>query len=505
MKHSRQAFWIAAVVASVCVLVAAAVLALPGIVSQLTYAAESAQARAAREALAQAVDLSQGFQAVAKALRPSVVSITSVKRFRAEAAPRRAPRMPLPDELRPFFGDDLDRFFSPFEFRFPAPDLEQRGLGTGVIVSENGYVLTNYHVVRGADELDVHLSDGRTFRAKVVGTDEKTDLAVLKIDANGLVPAKLGDSDQLEVGQWVIAIGSPFGLEQTVTAGIISAKGRADIGLAEYEDFIQTDAAINPGNSGGPLVNMRGEVIGINTAIASRTGGYMGIGFAIPSNMALAIKDAIIKHGRVDRGWMGAMIQDLTDKLAQSFGYNSTDGVLIGDVVPDGPAEKAGLRSGDIVVRFNGKPVRNANQLRNTVAGTTPGTRVTVQVFREGKMLTVPLVVGQLEAQMAAVPGAGQSESSLGITVQTLTPELAGEVGADENDKGVVVTRVEPGSLAQMSGIQPGDLILAVGNTPVTNVADFRRAMQQQELSKGVRLLVKHQGVRRFVFLQSTR
>ena len=369
-------------------------------------------------------------------------------------------------------------------------------------MTSDGYVLTNNHVVEGADEVNVNLSDDRSFSAEIVGVDDKSDLAVLKIDAHDLVPAHVGDSDAMEVGQWVLAVGSPFGLAQTVTAGIVSAKGRADMGITDYEDFIQTDAAINPGNSGGPLVNLHGEVVGINTAIASRTGGYMGIGFAIPSNMARNVMDSIIEKGSVERGFLGAGIQDLNTDLAASFGYDSADGVLIGDIVPDGPAEKSGLQPGDIVVEFNGKSTHKANQLRNAVAATKPGTRVPLSVIRNGKSMRFDVEVGQLESQ-AAAPWTGREASvDLGMTVQTLTAEVARQIGADERDQGVVVTTVEPGSIAARVGMQPGDVVLAVGNSRVKNVSDFREAIQALDVSQGIRMQVMRDGGRRYVFFR---
>jgi serine protease Do len=415
----------------------------------------------------------------------------------------------LPEEFRRFFGDDLvDRFGDPRGpgLRIPEEGLRPQGLGTGVVVSADGYVVTNNHVVRGADEVNVTLWDKRQVKAEVVGTDAKTDLAVLKIEASGLVPAPLGDSDRAEVGEWVLAIGSPFGLDQTVTAGIISAKGR-QMDITDYEDFIQTDAAINPGNSGGPLVNLRGEVIGINTAIASRTGGYMGVGFSIPSRMVRMVKDAIVQHGRVQRGRMGALIQDLNEDLARSFGYDSTQGVLVGDVIEDSPAARAGLKAGDIVLRYNGQPVASANQLRNSVAATPPNTRAEVLIFRNGKQMTLTITVGELEDEPVAVesPEGGDSSVNLGMTVQTLTPELARQLGYDRNERGVVVTDVEGASMAARAGIQQRDVIVDVNGKAVQNVRDFREALENADIANGVRLQVKRDGVRRFVFLRSQR
>ena len=305
-----------------------------------SFAAESGVA-ANGEPLTTARDLATAFNKAARSLRPSVVSIRSVARVQPQPVPRRPVPRDVPEEFRRFFEDDL---FDDFMPRAPRGGFERRGLGSGVIVSRDGYVVTNNHVIRGATEIDVTLHDGRILSAEVVGADAKTDVAVLKVEDGNLVPAPLGDSDALQVGDWVLAIGTPFELEQTVTAGIVSAKSRSSVGLTDYEDFIQTDAAINPGNSGGPLVNLNGEVVGINTAIASRTGGYMGIGFAIPSNMVRLVKDSLVRDGKVERGQLGALIQDLDEGLARSFGYDSTKGVLIGDVLPDSAAQLAGLQ-----------------------------------------------------------------------------------------------------------------------------------------------------------------
>jgi serine protease Do len=451
-----------------------------------SYAAESRDALAARQSLAQLQDTSTAFRQVAKAIRPSVVSISSVTHVRT--------RSPLGDDL-------FDRFF---EFRVPRGGFEQQGLGTGVIVSRDGYIVTNNHVVRGADEVTVTLSDDRSLKAKVVGTDAKTDLAVVKIDAKNLVAAAFGDSDKTEVGDWVLAIGSPFGLDQTVTAGIVSAKGR-HMKLAEYEDFIQTDAAINPGNSGGPLVNLQGQVVGINTAIASRTGGYMGVGFAIPSNMVTMVKDAILTHGRVQRGRLGALIQNLDEDMAKSFGYTSTNGVLVGDIVKGSPAEKAGVKAGDIIVKFNGQAVNNANQLRNAVAATPPQSRSELTIFRDGAQQTLTLTVGEAEDEEVASTEAkkGDSSENLGMTVEALTPELARQLGYDRDEQGVVITDVEPGSIAARAGLRPRDLVANVGGKAIRSVKDFRESLDKSDVASGLRMQIKREGTRLFVFLKS--
>jgi serine protease Do len=483
--------------------------ALPG----FSHAAEPSAAQAPSPEAHHAAELSEAFRAVARSLRESVVSIDSVKVVRPAANRERGgrPEMRLPPEFERFFGDDfLDRFE---QFDTPDEGLEQRGLGTGVIVAADGYIVTNNHVVRGADELTITLADGRQLKGEVVGTDSHTDLAVVKVSAGGLTAAQLGDSSAMEVGDWVVAIGTPFGLEQTVTAGIISATGRSSVGITDYEDFLQTDAAINPGNSGGPLVSMEGKVVGINTAIASRTGSYNGIGFAIPSNMVRHVMQSIIKSGRVDRGWLGAAIQDLNEDLARSFGFNSSDGVLIGDVVQGSPAEKAGLKPGDIVVALNGKPMRDANELRHTVAASAPESRVELTVYRDGQRRTIAVTLGLLKDEaLAAARSSGEAEgerretvSELGLSVATLDAETAAQLGYDESETGAVVTAVETGSLAARAGLREGDVVVAVGSRTVKSAADFASAVKDVDTAKGVRLSVKRDGVRHYVFLRSSR
>ena len=400
--------------------------------------------------------------------------------------------------------------FERFEQIQPREGLVQSGLGTGVVISEDGYIVTNNHVIAGADEVTVTLSSDKRYDAEIVGTDKKSDLAVLKIDATGLLPAQLGESDRLRVGEWVLAIGSPFGLAQTVTAGIVSATGRQNVGVADYEDFIQTDAAINPGNSGGPLVNLQGEVVGINTAIASRSGGYMGIGFSIPSDMVKKVASSIIDTGRVERGWLGAAIQDVTEELADSFNFNKSEGVLIGDVMPASPADEAGLKGGDIIYMFNGKTMESASELRHAVAGTAPGKTATMRVFRDGAWIDLDGVVGKLDDSKLAHNGSMTHGGSmtrglteLGISIRALTPDLAQQLNLDSDAQGIVVTDVEQGGFAANAGIRPGDLIVSANGQALTNVTQLQEIVDDISSDRGLRLLIQRDGYRRFVILRT--
>jgi serine protease Do len=490
MRSKRWVFGIVALIAAIGL-----IAWIPFNFSTIAYAVQSARASIAAENVPTADGLSRTFEQVASIIRPSVVSVSIEKKVAVSQGPD-----PYFQMYRDFFGQDFMNQF----FRGRAPDnYVERGLGSGVIVSQDGYILTNNHVVDDASRVTVRLAGGRTLTARVVGTDPKTDLAVVKVDANGLHPAKLGDSDELSVGQWVMAVGNPFGLNSSISAGIVSATGRANIGVADYENFIQTDAAINPGNSGGPLVDLHGDVVGINTAIFTRSGGYMGIGFSIPIDMARSVMNSLIEHGRVVRGWLGVVIQDLNSDLADSFHYHGTDGALVAQVNPGSPAERAGLEPGDIIVRFNGKRVTNTAGLRDLAANTQPKKRVQVEVFRAGAMRSLDLEVGEQNAPQVASAESGSARANLGLTVQTLTPDIARQLNLDTKLHGVIVTAVDPMSPADEAGIQPQDVILEVGGDRIADTAEFRQALNREDLKTGVRMLVQHGAAQHFVFVST--
>jgi len=445
---------------------------------------------------APAEQLGKAFAAVAAHVKPAVVSVYSEKMVSPQQ-----PEFPFP------FGEE------PFGRQAPQPKspgprgerkVPQRGMGSGMILDKQGHILTNYHVVGEVDEIKVQLADRRSFEAKVIGADPKTDVAVIQI--TGKVPddlptVELGDSDALEDGNVVMAVGAPFGLTQTVTTGIISAKGRSDVGIAAYEDFLQTDAPINPGNSGGPLVNMRGEVIGMNSAIATGggpfggSGQFAGVGFAIPSNMIKSMLPTLIKGGQIIRGMLGIIIQDLTKELAEQFRLPNTEGALVSQVNKDSPAAKADVKVGDVVVRFDGKKVRDTRQLRNLVAATAPGTSVKLDVIRDGKEQTLTATIGKMptEPLVAAEEPAkpGDRLAALGLSVQTLTPELAQQLDL-QGEKGVIISGVEEGSPAADAELRPGDVIVEAERKPVSNVAELRNAVGKAK--NRVLLLVKRQG-----------
>lgn len=429
----------------------------------------------------------KAFTQVAKTAVPAVVFIHVEKTIETSGGYRQQYNDPFG-----FFGDEfLERFFG----RRYAPQrrYKQTGQGSGFIISRDGYILTNNHVVGDADRITVKLYDGREFDAENVGSDPKSEVAVIKIDAENLPVVELGDSAELEIGEWVIAVGNPFGLSETVTVGVVSAKGRSNIGIAEYEDFIQTDAAINPGNSGGPLLNIDGDVVGINTAIYSRSGGYMGIGFAIPINMAKAIKEQLIARGKVTRGYLGVLLnrEDMTEEMAESFGLDEARGVLVAEVVPGSPADEAGLEEGDIVLRLDGEDVVNNSTFRNRIAMVTPGTTVELLVFRDGERKTVGVTIGTLPGREGATEAAVELARDIGIQVRDLTPELAQRLGYDMTE-GVVVESVEQGSAAQQAEIQPGNLILSVNRRPVSTAEAFFAELAKTEASGRVLLRVRN-------------
>jgi len=434
-------------------------------------------------AIEAARNLGHAFTQVAHAATPAVVFI-KVERAVEEGQAHR-----YNDPFNLFNDEFFERFFHHRmpEHRPPAPHgrrkYVQYGQGSGFLIGSDGIILTNHHVVGDADRIRVRLSDGREFPAKLVGTDPKSDVAVIRIQAQNLPHLELGDSDRIEVGEWVVAVGNPFGLAETVTAGIVSAKGRSRMGISDYEDFIQTDAAINPGNSGGPLLNLDGQVIGINSAIYTRSGGYMGIGFAIPINLARGIEEQLLHGGKVERGYLGVLAQDLTPELAQSLAVKAEKGALIGSVTKGSPAAAAGLEEGDVVVAIDGRPVDGSNTLRNDIGMLRPGTIVKLAVQRGADRLTIPVKIGSLseaeaESGTASKQTASKQAQVLGLSVKPLTAQFAAQHGY-ANDAGVVVASVEPGSVAAMAGIRPGNLIVSVNRTRVKSLADFDKALQQ--------------------------
>ncbi len=437
--------------------------------------------------------ISKAFTNVAKKATPAVVFIKVQSGSDQDD-------VGMDNQPNPFdsYGDDFfRRFFGyPPNYRQQQPERPlQLSQGSGFIFSADGYVMTNAHVVKGADKITVVMNDGKEMDATVVGTDPHTDLAVVKIEGKGFPFLKMGDSDEIETGEWVIAIGSPFQLEASVTVGVVSAKGRQNLRITELEDFIQTDAAINPGNSGGPLLNVDGDVIGINTAIVSRTGGYMGIGFAIPSNMAKNITDQIIDKGIVTRGFLGVSLQAVDKDIADAFGLAKQEGVLISEVVKGSPAEQAGLKQGDIILEFNDVSIKSLGGFRNEISLKKPGTKVKLLVSRQGKTETVYVTLGTASDAMLA---SGGIVSKLGIEVDNLTPELSKQLGYGSMDTGVVITRIKPGSPAAMAGLRPGFLITAIDHKPITNVNDFNDAINQLGTKKRILMLARQGNMTRY-------
>jgi len=436
--------------------------------------------------LATARDLGLAFVEVAKKVKPSVVTIRSEKTVTVS-----------PGEE---FHEDFFKG-TPFEdfFKRGGPPTKQRqvGEGSGVIVDPAGYILTNYHVVGGADKLTIHLNDGREFTGTVRGTDPKTDLAVVQVEAKDLPLAALGDSDKLQVGEWAIAIGAPFGLEETVTVGVLSAKGRSGLGTGTYEEFLQTDASINPGNSGGPLVNIDGEVIGINAMIIQPG---QGIGFAIPINLAKTIMMQLIKEGKVVRPWVGMGLQDLTPELMSAFALKEKEGALISQVFPESPAEKAGLRVGDVILELDGKKIKNSQEVVREVLKRQVGQEIQLVVMREGKRVEVRVTTAQMLAELTERKGVQPPKEWFGLKVAPVTPDVAKQLSLPKAE-GVVVEGVDPGSGAQLAGLRKGDVILEVNRQKIQDEKDYRNAMEKTKPGQSVLLLVNRGGSMFFMTL----
>lgn len=443
--------------------------------------------------------LGEAFVQVSEQVTPAVVNISSSKKVVGMSSKDFQEKF-KDHPLREFFGDEFFRRFLPDQHG--GGRARPRGMGSGVIVSKDGYILTNAHVVKDADEILVTTPNKDEFKAKVVGIDEESDIAVIKVKGNNLPIAQLGDSDAMRVGEVVLAIGNPFGLNSTVTSGIVSAKGRTNVGIIEYEDFIQTDAAINPGNSGGPLVNIRGEVVGINTAIASRSGGYQGIGFAIPSNSAKLIMNDLIKEGRVRRGLLGVTIQDLDEALAKSFNRETSEGALVSQVVPDSAADDAGIKSGDIIVKFDGKTVRGAAHLKNMVGRNKPGSETTVTIFRDGKDKTLDVKIGEKTKEAMAkagkVPDTEKTSNELGVEVRP-TPIQKANKWDIKQGVGVEITGVDMDGAGSEMGLRRGDVLLEINGSPIVGVDSFEKALSSLKKGDYIRLKIQRNKMQRFV------
>ena len=459
----------------------------------------------AQSASKTAKDLSNAFSTSAKEAMPAVVSIKVEKTIESNSMSFGTPNgyndpfgLFGDDFLRQFFGDRL-----PQQQKTPRKFYE-RGQGSGFIISKDGYILTNNHVVGDVDKITVELKDGRKFEnAKLIGTDPDSEVALIKIDGDNFPVLPMGNSDNIEIGDWVIAIGNPFGLSETVTVGVISAVGRSNVHIAAYEDFIQTDAAINPGNSGGPLINLDGQVIGINTAIFSESGGYMGIGFAIPINMARNIEQQLKEYGKVTRGYLGIYGQDVTPDMAELLQLKNSQGVIVASVEKGSPADKAGLENHDVLLEMNGKKIESYDSFRNDVAEMKPGSSLKLTVLRNGKNVEINVTLGERPkeiAQGSRSKGQQNSQESLGITVQNVTKDLADQFGY-QLGAGVIVTGVAPGSPASEAGIQPGDLIKSINRQTVNSVDEFQQTLNNIKGNK-VLLLIQHGEFSQFVVVE---
>ena len=455
------------------------------IISLNNLSADAAEPGISSEAIQILTRSGDAMAEVVAAVKPSVVNISSTHTVK------------LRGMEHPFFNDPLFRKFFGEEFGTPQHPKEskQTSLGSGVIVRKDGYILTNYHVIKDAAQIKIRLWDQRILTGKVIGTDPKTDLAVVKIDAHDLPVLKMGHSGDMKVGETVMAIGIPFGLNQTVTSGIVSAVGRANVGIADYEDFIQTDAAINPGNSGGALVNVRGELIGINTAIFSTTGGYQGVGFAIPSDMAKVVMKDLIEKGKVTRGWLGVAIQQLTPELAKEFGLKAQTGVLVSDVTEKSPAEKAGIKRGDVIVKYNGKTILDPGELRNLVSETPPNTESGIELLRDGIVKTAKVTIAEMPASSpsAAIQPREFDNLLKGIQVQDLTPEIKIKLNIPQHIQGVIITDISGGSFAE-GILSKGDVIIEIGKEKIESLKDYEHAVSRIKPDEVILLLIYRNG-----------
>jgi serine protease Do len=438
------------------------------------------------------------FAALAEKLSPTVVNVYTTQTVEVSSSPHQfffPDEMEIPEPFKRFFGiPDMPE-------QAPKREMKRTSLGSGVIFTADGYIITNNHVVENADEINVTLDTYEEYEATIVGRDPKSDVALLKIEPKTDLPfVTFGDSDTLRVGEWVLAIGNPFGLQKTVTAGIVSAKGRS-INNESYGNFIQTDASINPGNSGGPLFNLNGEMVGVNTAIFSRTGGNIGIGFAIPINMAKNVLAQLKEHGKVTRGWLGVMIQQVTPDLADNFGLDRPIGALVGQVVPDSPADKAGLNAGDVIIEYNGKEVSQMSMLPAMVANTSVGEKANIVLIRDGQKQNITVEIGKLEDvdSVLADTETGTSKK-IGMTVQEITPKLAESLGIEEI-QGLIVSDIITGSVAAEAGILRGDIILEINREKVESIAQYKNVLQATQEKKSILLLIKRDQHTRFVVI----
>ncbi len=463
-----------------------------GLSAQALFPSESSAAAPAisRQSIESLTTIGKAMAEISAAVKPAIVNISTTRTVKVPGGGDPLAEDPF---FRHFFGDNLRR---------QPKEQKSAALGSGVLVSSDGYIITNYHVVKDADEIKVLLADKREFSGKVIGSDPKTEISVVKIDAKGLPTLPWGDSDSLEAGDLVLAVGNPYGLNQTVTMGIVSAVGRANVGIADYEDFIQTDAPINPGNSGGALVNVRGQLIGINTAIFSTSGGYQGIGFAIPSNMVRTIMVSLIKEGKVTRGWLGISIQRITPDLAKQFNLTDENGVLVSDVTENGPAEKAGLKRGDVIVEYDGKKTDEPGLFRNMVANTAPGEKHSLKILRDKDLLTLKVTIGELPPDIQQAENGTYVNALREVGVQDITADIAKRLGLPPRVKGVIVSDVGEDSPAY-GVLTQGDVIQEIDKKKIANVKDYQQIVSMIGRDNNILLLVYRRGSSLFITLST--